>query len=495
MQGLRQRVSAVRSRQQRHWILGCLAWGTVIGGAASCLLAALMLAGLTIANGVMWLTAVLLAGPVCGALFAVLAPRSMREAALAIDHQYALKDRISTAWAFLTRQDRTPFQELQIADAEKHSSDVDPRRVAPFRVPRTLTAGVALCIAAVVMSSFTSSPEPLLAATSVNDVVMGQADRVADELEELEQFNQEEPDPEIEEILKELAEKIEELKQPGVDPREALATLSEMQAVLEAKQQELSQPTLDASLQELGDAFTLAEPLEAAGQAMSAGQMEKAAQELEKLELPKLDRQTERALTEKLEKAKQNAGADSALKQFQQAVGQITDGLSQGNRSKFQDGMKGLAGECRSQGRRKKLADLLRKQCQCLSECKGECESECQKTGTSSGKGGKSWGLASSGNELGDNTMLLSMAQEMKLKGQDSNQGDADVETIDSQEEQQQASRQYREKVEKYEQLSESVLDSEPIPLGHRQTIRRYFELIRPQQGEVDAVNEQLKQE
>ena len=33
--------------------------------------------------------------------------------------------------------------------------------------------------------------------------------------------------------------------------------------------------------------------------------------------------------------------------------------------------------------------------------------------------------------------------------------------------------------------MSEAVLDSEPIPLGHRQTIRRYFELIRPQGDEA----------
>jgi hypothetical protein len=33
--------------------------------------------------------------------------------------------------------------------------------------------------------------------------------------------------------------------------------------------------------------------------------------------------------------------------------------------------------------------------------------------------------------------------------------------------------------------MSEAVLDSEPIPLGHRQTIRRYFELIRPQNSDL----------
>jgi hypothetical protein len=38
---------------------------------------------------------------------------------------------------------------------------------------------------------------------------------------------------------------------------------------------------------------------------------------------------------------------------------------------------------------------------------------------------------------------------------------------------------------QKYRKLSEAVLDSEPIPLGHRQTIRRYFELIRPQDLEA----------
>jgi hypothetical protein len=31
------------------------------------------------------------------------------------------------------------------------------------------------------------------------------------------------------------------------------------------------------------------------------------------------------------------------------------------------------------------------------------------------------------------------------------------------------------------------VLDSEPIPLGHRQTIRKYFELIRPAGADAAA--------
>jgi len=30
--------------------------------------------------------------------------------------------------------------------------------------------------------------------------------------------------------------------------------------------------------------------------------------------------------------------------------------------------------------------------------------------------------------------------------------------------------------------ISDAVLESEPIPLGYRQSIRRYFESIRPQE-------------
>jgi len=32
--------------------------------------------------------------------------------------------------------------------------------------------------------------------------------------------------------------------------------------------------------------------------------------------------------------------------------------------------------------------------------------------------------------------------------------------------------------------MSEAVLETEPIPLGQRQMIRRYFESIRPSDGE-----------
>ena len=54
------------------------------------------------------------------------------------------------------------------------------------------------------------------------------------------------------------------------------------------------------------------------------------------------------------------------------------------------------------------------------------------------------------------------------------------METTHSPEGKQKAARAYKESYDKYKKMSEDVLDSEPIPLGHRQAIRKYFELIRP---------------
>lgn len=124
---------------------------------------------------------------------------------------------------------------------------------------------------------------------------------MTDSLEELREFNEGQVDPEIEKLLKELAENIETLKQPGMDPKETLAKLSEMEASLQQQQEKLSQLDSEAALQDVGKAISLADPLQAAGLAMSQGEMEKAEQELNKLNLPKLDRKTEKAITEKLD--------------------------------------------------------------------------------------------------------------------------------------------------------------------------------------------------
>jgi hypothetical protein len=59
------------------------------------------------------------------------------------------------------------------------------------------------------------------------------------------------------------------------------------------------------------------------------------------------------------------------------------------------------------------------------------------------------------------------------------------METTSTPEARQQASRDYQQKYMKFRQQSDAVLEGEPIPLGHRQTVKKYFELIRPTNADL----------
>ena len=61
-----------------------------------------------------------------------------------------------------------------------------------------------------------------------------------------------------------------------------------------------------------------------------------------------------------------------------------------------------------------------------------------------------------------------------QVQGQ-ADEGPSEIETTHSPEGRQLASASYRESYAKYRRKTEAALNSEPIPLGHRQTIRRYF--------------------
>ncbi len=126
--------------------------------------------------------------------------------------------------------------------------------------------------------------------------------------------------------------------------------------------------------------------------------------------------------------------------------------------------------------------------CTNLSECKGNC----QKNGgpkflarKKSTRPSSTWGRGVSGNVDGDKTKLDSAHKRDQVQGQ-ADEGPSEVETTHSPEGRQLATRSYAESYAKYKRKSEAALNSEPIPLGHRQTIRRYFELIRPQGDEVE---------
>ena len=478
---LQDRLDPVRRRQQWVRSLQWAAWGLLGSGVAALLFAVGRWLGdweLTPLRAI----AITLTGPVLGGLLAFVTRRDWRSAAHAVDSHYQMRDRTTSALEFLSKPNAGGVHQLAVDDAMDHLQQVRAHDVVPIGVPRALPYGVAALIAAAVVLVVTTRPADV-GATPAEPLpgVLAQAERLTEELRELEEFAEESEDPEIQELIAELKESIEELKKPEVDLREALAKLSEMEASMMSQAAQYNVEVADAQLAAVGEALSLAAPLAAAGKALAGGQFDKAAEELAKAEAPELDRQTEKAMKEKLDQiAKQMQ--DSGNGSMSQAAGEISAGLG-GDSRRFKEGTNRLGGAASKHAKRKKLHDLLHKQCQCLSECKGDCESQCKTDGK--GKpGGKNWGLGASGNEPGDATPNLGGKQEMRLQGQQSDEGDVEVETTTSPEGKEQAQRAYRETYEKFRKASEAVLESEPIPLGHRQTIRRYFESIRPAEEE-----------
>lgn len=486
-----QQLHTVSQRQQQQWLWQCASTGLLCGAGAGCVVALLRI----VSHGAfswMWIL-VAIALPMTGAIgFAYIRSRTLVMAARFIDSNCQLKDRIQTALQFLDAPDDNAARRLQIEDAAAHLASVDLQTIVPVKAPATWNVAVVGAVSVLLLGFLAAPRETLQGSMIPNEVVAEQAVQASESLEELKEFQKQHQDAELDKMLNAMNQQLKVLASPGTTPKEALARLSEMEASLQEMQKQLSNPAVESQLKEIGEALSLAEPTAAAGAALSKGDMQKAAEELSQMTKPELDRKTEKAVREKLEQAQQKAGEHNQTKDIQKSLDKMTKGLSNADKDQFAEGAKALAEECEQHGKKQELSDLLKKQSQFLGECKAQCESESRNLAQGSRKGGNKAGKGSTG-MAGSKTALQKTGNELKLTGQDSGQGDVDKETITGEMEEQESVRQYREKAGEYEALSESALESESIPLGHRQTIRRYFELIRPQGNEADAVREEMR--
>lgn len=486
-----QQLHTVRKRQQQQWLWRCASTGLLCGGGAGCVLAVLRI----VSHGAfswIWIT-VVIAMPLVAAIgFAFVRSRSLMSAAKFIDNTCQLKERVQTALQFLQIPGDDALRRLQIEDAAVHLASVDLQKMLPVKAPQAWNVAVVAAVCVFLLGFLAAPREIVQASVTPNDVVAEQAVQASESLEELKRFQEHHQDEDLDKMLKEMNQQLKVLADPGTTPKEALAKLSEMEAALQEMQQQLGDPAVESQLKEIGQALSLAEPTAAAGAALSKGDMEKAAEELSQMTKPQLDRKTEKAVKEKLEQAQQKASEHNLTKDIQKSLDKMTKGISSGDNEQFEEGAKALAEECKQQGKKQELSELLKKQSQFLGECKAECESESRNLAQGSRKGGNKAGKGSTGIE-GKKTALLKTGNEMKLTGQDSGQGDVDKQTISGEIEEQESVRRYREKVGQYEAISESALESESIPLGHRQTIRKYFELIRPHGGEADAAQDAVR--
>jgi hypothetical protein len=476
-------LEPVRRRQLWLEIIRCCAIGLLAGALTAVVVGLLRWQGAGAAATAL-AAACLAGGPLIGALFGLLRGRSIRLAAGAVDRCFELKDRAATAIDFIRRGQPTALHVLQVADAEKHLASIDVRKVAPYRIPRVMPYALAATAVALALLLWPQTAPVHAKPSAPLDAVLEAAMEAEENLEDLQEAATKANDPKLKELVQKLSDTIQEMKLPGVDTKEALAKLSEMQAAITAEQAQFNVGLVDAQMQALGEAMASTQALSGAGQALQQGKYDMAAEQLEKAD-PKFDRKEAKTLKEKLAQVAK-AMEEAGLAELSTATTELSEAME--DEATAAGACKKLGNLARSQGRRKKINDLLTRQCQGLSECKGNC----QKNNTAklrlrkkSDKPSSTWGMSTSGNIDGELTKLDSARQKEQIKGE-MGEGASETETTHMPEGKQAAARAYREQYQKYRRMTEAALDSEPIPLGHRQTIRRYFELIRPQGDEAD---------
>lgn len=484
---IQETLQTVRRRLKLVMILKVIGAGLLVGAASAFVYAAIRFG---FATELPWQAApgMLLAGGVIGLLVSLCRPAATELAAKVVDETYALKDSSLTALQFAAEQDSDPLRRLQVQQAEAQMSRVDAKQCVPFTVPqRSLTWSVGLSAAAALVLLITNWSIPKVQAATVLPMAEIQAMKLREgTITEVEKLALEIEDPAIEELLKELTQKVDELETEALDEADLLATLSEMQNAIAEAQEAMKIPETDAVLKALAEAMKPSEAMQMAAGALEEEDYDKAAEELKNLDLKDLSDKERRAVSDNLKKmvAKLSKGQKGELSE---AIGELAEGLKSKSAGECKKSVAKICKACKKQGQKKKAGKCLACELNRLAECKGECRGSCAgdkvvKSKSPSQKAGK----GSASDILGEKTELDGGRREEQLTGQHSD-GPSETEITQAPEGEQQAARQFAKKYEKFQKEAEAVLNSEPLPMGHRETVRKYFESIRPTNEEANA--------
>ncbi len=486
-------LAPVRSRLRAQSVVALLGTGAVSGG-LFCVLMALARAtsGFSVANSTLVVVFVACVGG--AAVIGFVLKRSWHEAAAAVDHHYRLKDRTVTALEFTNQPTTSALQKLQVQDATHHLGTVSAREVVPIGAPRRWGWAV-LSVVATTMMLWPIGGE--IQADISQPEGIGQAvEEIHRELDEMEQLAEESGIEELMNLVLRLREDVEQLEMPETDVRESLVTISEMQQKMQEMMAQMNVAGMDAQLSALAEAMAGAQAFKATADALEKGDFEEAAEALENVNPEDMDRRESRPTSEKLSKLAA-AAKKRGLSKMSETLSQLSESIKTGDSEATRENSKILAQEVKRHSLAKSLHNMLNSKSEKLGACKTLCSANSNSNGEGQGAGeglnlalgqsekksnspSQKAGAKSAGNIDGEKTKLESQRQMANLTGQLGEGGDSEYETTTSPEAQEQARRRARDAFAKYQKMSEAVLESESIPLGHRQTIRRYFELIRP---------------
>ena len=300
-------------------------------------------------------------------------------------------------------------------------------------------------------------------------------------------------------MIERMRQTIAELKQPGLDTRETMAKISALEAAIAAQQDELNLAAADQELKSLGEALGEAAPLEPAGQALREARYDQAANHLEQAGDARIEDREARAVEQQATRVGK-AMQSRSLERLGDATLRMAEGVKRGGESQRR-GVKSLAKEVRDHERRRRINQLMAQEQRRLQECKDQIEKrnlmeqmakeQPKSRGSSSSSNAKSPSERLDASKKSDEPNKSARGGLERLKGL---AGEGPSEVVDSQtvapDGPRTARRPSQKKVQKYQKLSDAALEREPIPLGHRRAIRRYFELIRPAAGPDSSTTE-----
>jgi hypothetical protein len=483
--------------RQRLWLASMIrgaTTGLLLGVAAAFVFSILRLALFPQAHWG-WAVVITLASGVSGWIVGALKLSTDQTAARLIDRHYQLKDRSITTLEFLqagslptrrTSSADTAARKLQIEEANRHLDRVAPADcvpLSPWNRSLQWAAGIAVIVTLVLAVSRGGvervEAQPVLALATEQAQTLRES-----VLPELKELADEQQDPEVEKLLAELEEKVDEMESETLTPMDQMAKLSEMEQALAEVRDAMQLQQTDAALQSLAAAIKPSDELQQAAKALEGKEYEEASESLESVNPSNIGDKQRRAVSDNLKKmvSSLKPGRNGKLSE---AIMQFAEGLDSKNMKECKNSLSKLAGECKKQGQCKKIGQCMAKQLNRLAQCKSQCRSQCagqsdsmiaKKSNSPSQKAGR----AASGNPLGDKaTRIDASRKEEQLTGVQG-EGPSETEILQAPEGEQNAARAYAKRYAEFRRQAEAVLDSEPLPMGHRETVRTYFEAIRP---------------
>ena len=404
---------------------------------------------------------------------------SLYDAARSIDIGAALKDRVVSGLEQIQRQTGETLTALQLRDTTNQLQAIPVAQVARYTVPRE-TKFVALIAVFLVTLSFVEffAPPAISTEIDLSPQIAAEAETLLKQIAEAKKDA--EQDEELEEILKEIEERTLELKKPQIAPKEALARMTELSALLKTKIDPDKMARQEDLMRGLGQQFIGNPYLGEFGRQLKRGDYHQAATNLDKAakDVPKFDKEKRQNLSDALKrggKSLQNTDFDGLGSELSGAGEALDAGDTEGTRVRLRRSSRKIRDFGLLKKRNWRLAKLL-SECQA---CKSNIAGICSGRGLASSSGGKNAGKGTSASQLGELTSLDSALNLTRITGVQGD-GASAVQTVASSPEGQQSTVSYKDAYTKYQKLSEDALTQEQIPLGYKFYVKRYFESIKP---------------